>query len=725
MVDHELLVTRRAIPSQTSHVWVERAPLLRLFLVSAAALYLEIVLIRWISTEVRVFAFFQNLALIACFLGFGLGCYRSNDRGSLLPLVATCVLIVTVNLPLQPWRVALQNLSAFLTMSPDAALWGPDITLTPTRFWIHFAVSASLLACFLLLLVISMVPLGRWVGYYLDGARDAVSAYSVNLAGSIAGMWLLAVVSFAWLPPAYWFAIAFFLVLVAQPISWKYALAAAVLLAVTVVFLNLPGGGEIYWSPYQKLEVTSHRNGQYQIDVNNSGYMSIANVSADSLARDPDLASRYQDSSYDSPFRFADRRDRVLIVGAGAGNDVAAALRNGAGRVDAIEIDPTIYFVGSRLHPERPYSSSKVNVVINDARNFLRQSREQYDVIVFALLDSHTEFSAYSNMRVDNYVYTEEAFREAKRLLKPRGILVLKFEVREPWLWIGQRFFSMLEHIFQRSPVTYYAPAIGGLFSATVFIASDAPGLWQKAAEPPLATFLEQHAPSFALSSLGAPPPTTDDWPYVYHHGRYIPRTYITVSLILLLISVIMVRPVFDMKDSRTWYFFMLGAGFLLLETQLISRLALYFGSTWVVNCIAITFILSVLLLANLYVERRNPANLAVYYALLLSALLVNYAIPWHSLPGSARTIGLLLSAAYCVPLFSAGVIFTQSLRRSFRPSAAFAANILGAVAGGLAQNLAFITGVKALLLVGCVFYGIAIACNSIRGTHPVASKLA
>ena len=47
------------------------SPLLSLALASMAALFLEIVLIRWISTEVRVFAFVQNLSLIACFLGFG------------------------------------------------------------------------------------------------------------------------------------------------------------------------------------------------------------------------------------------------------------------------------------------------------------------------------------------------------------------------------------------------------------------------------------------------------------------------------------------------------------------------------------------------------------------------------------------------------------------------------------------------------------------------------
>src|SRR5580704_8379447 len=51
-----------------------------LFLVSFSSLYLEILLIRWIGTEIRVFAYFQNLALVACFLGFGLGCFQSARK---------------------------------------------------------------------------------------------------------------------------------------------------------------------------------------------------------------------------------------------------------------------------------------------------------------------------------------------------------------------------------------------------------------------------------------------------------------------------------------------------------------------------------------------------------------------------------------------------------------------------------------------------------------------
>ena len=107
----------------------------RLFLVSVATLYLEIVLIRWLGTEVRVFAFFQNLSLIACFLGFGLGCFSSKERGSVLPsLIATTVLVLIVNAPLQIWHNLLRGMSAALSLKPDAALWGYGFMVTCSPF---------------------------------------------------------------------------------------------------------------------------------------------------------------------------------------------------------------------------------------------------------------------------------------------------------------------------------------------------------------------------------------------------------------------------------------------------------------------------------------------------------------------------------------------------------------------------------------------------------------
>ncbi|MGI9101185.1 MAG: hypothetical protein ACR2IF_01960 [Terriglobales bacterium] len=684
-----------AVPESNSQLTTPPAsPLLSLAAVSMAALFLEIVLIRWISTEVRVFAFVQNLALIACFLGFGVGCFRSGRRVNLLAsLVAITALVILVILPERHWWLLLQDISNLLAISPDAALWGFDPHYSMRVLPLLTVAAVVVMTALLSLLVVTMIPLGQWVGAYLEACRNSIAGYTANLAGSIAGLWLLPVLAVFWLPPACWFVAVFVLVMLVDRSRTTLIGGAAMLALLLVVStkLALPG---TFWSPYQKLSLYPLDHQQYRVEVNNSSYMQMA---------DSRLAMAAV-NSYDTPFRFAERREQVLIVGAGAGNDAAAALRNGAAHVDAVEIDPLIYSLGKRLHPERPYSSGMVHVTINDARNFLRETGRKYDVIVFGLLDSHTEFSGYSNMRVDNYVYTEEAFQQARRLLNPGGILVLKFEVRAPWTWMGQRFYALFTNVFGRAPVTFYCPEAGALSSATVFIESNNPGLWQRAAQPELAGIVAQHPPSFTLTTAGAPQPTTDDWPYVYHRGRTIPRTYLTVTVLLLGMAILMVGRVFE-NTSASWNLFFLGAGFLLIETHMVSRLALYFGTTWLVNCVALTAILAVLVLANIYVSRRQPEDLRPYYALLVASLLVDYLVPWHRMPWSAHTSGIVLSCSYAVPLFFAGIIFTRTFERSERKAAAFGANIVGAVAGGLAQNLSFILGMNALLLVAAGFY--------------------
>ncbi len=678
----------------------------RLFLVSTAALYLEIVLIRWLGTEVKIFAFFQNLSLIVCFLGFGIGCFTANKRGSLMPsLLSATALVALVNLPFDNWRLAMRALSSILSFSSDAALWSQKLTLNGGAFYSVFALALLVVLVFLVLLAVTMIPLGRWVGHYLEASTNTVSAYSINLFGSLVGIWLLAGMALLWLSPAWWFAVAFALILLSQPVTLRSALIACALLAVVVVALIPQTKEAVYWSPYQKLSVRTLPDQNYQINVNNEGYMSIANVTPAYLQAHPAFAATYQQSSYDSPFQFAQNVNNVLVVGSGAGNDVAAALRHGAAHVDAVEIDPLIASLGRRLHPDQPYASPRVRLINNDARNYMRGCTQQYDVILFGLLDSHTEFSGYSNVRVDNYVYTEQSFREAQRLLAPGGILVLKFEVRAPWTWMGQRFYSMLDGIFAHSPVTYYVPVTGDLLNASVFIESNSPALWQRAAQPAQSAFLAAHPPIFELHPAAPPAPTTDDWPYVYHFGHSIPRTYFSVSALILLLVLYMVGPFFEPRRSSTWIFFLLGAGFLIMETHLVSRLALYFGTTWIVNCIALSGILTVLLFANFFVTWLKPASLTPYYIALCIALPIDYAIPWNRLPGSGVLVGTLLCIACCIPIFFAGIIFTSSFQRSVGSSSAFGANMLGSVAGGLAQNLSFLFGMKALLIVAAVFY--------------------
>ena len=153
----------------------------------------------------------------------------------------------------------------------------------------------------------------------------------------------------------------------------------------------------------------------------------------------------------------------MLIVGAGSGNDVAAALRAGAKQVQAVEIDPTIVEIGRGRHPNRPYASRQVSIAVDDARAFFRRPSGPYDLVWFGLLDSHTTPSAYANVRLDHFVYTQESFADVKRLLSPSGVVVLLFAPQTDW--IAARLVGLLDETFGEAPLamrtTSSSPCLG------------------------------------------------------------------------------------------------------------------------------------------------------------------------------------------------------------------------------------------------------------------------
>src|SRR5205085_2848237 len=93
---------------------------------------------------------------------------------------------------------------------------------------------------------------------------------------------------------------------------------------------------------------------------------------------------------YDTPFSLGDRKERALVIGAGTGNDVQAALRSGFAQVYSVDIDPRIMAIGRARHPERPYDDPRAVQVVNDGRAFLEQyDGEPFDVVCFGFVDSH------------------------------------------------------------------------------------------------------------------------------------------------------------------------------------------------------------------------------------------------------------------------------------------------------------------------------------------------
>ncbi len=283
--------------------------------------------------------------------------------------------------------------------------------------------------------------------------------------------------------------------------------------------------------------------------------------------------------------------------------------------------------------------------------------------------------------------------------------MFIKFQVDRPWM--SRRLADMLQQTFGKLPLVFKADSSYAA-PATCFAISPSSRIQDAlAADAPLADLVERTKVNL---QLGPVPPTTDDWPYLYQQGKWIPRTYFGVGVVVVVLTLALYLQIPEARrQAPSLLFFSMGAGFLLLETQIISRLALYFGTTGQVNGIVISAVLTALLAAN-FVTDRSGATLRSIWLLpaLLAGLVGVYLLPASRLPQSPVIVGSLLAAAFLVPVFFAGLLFASEFRKAASPGSALGANILGAVAGGLLENVSLMTGMRSLLLITIALYCLA-----------------
>jgi SAM-dependent methyltransferase len=658
----------------------------RLILGSALMLFLELALIRWTGANVVHLSFFSNFVLLGSFLGIGLG-----------------FLLARKNQPARPYYalVALLGLVGFILSNPvtiDRAstdvIFFTSLRTTGPQPWL------SLPLIFIAVAVIMAGP-GEIVGSCFHHL-PRLEAYRLDLVGSLAGIAGFTLLSFAQAPSVVWGAIAatLFIVLLGRP-GRGLAIAAAAglvgLLAGETFLAPEKAGESVSWSPYYKVTTYVQDQGEtssLHVRVNGIPHQRVTKA-ADREQQEPQYVTPYQ-RLVNNPL------DNVLIVGAGTGTDVAIALRKGAKHVDAVEIDPALLQLGRDHNPDHAYQDPRVTTHVDDGRAFLERTDTKYDLILFALPDSLTLVSGASALRLESYLFTEQALMAARDHLKPGGAFAMYNFYREGWL--VDRLAGTLEQAFGHPPCVDVNPQRN---QQAVMVA----GL----------SMSDQACSSTWVPTSAAPAPATDDKPFLYvKDGSFKTlELYWRTLVLILLASVISVAAVLlgRGRDAgsggralarmvRYRDLFLLGAAFLLLETKSVTGFALLFGTTWVVNALVFAGVLLAVLAAVEVTRRRATPPLSVMYAILLGGLALAWAVPssWLlSLPIGPRAL-VAITIAF-LPIFAANVIFAKRFAETADPTLAFAANLLGAMVGGCLEYLALLFGYHALLIVAGVLY--------------------
>lgn len=652
---------------------------LRLFLASALMLFTELMLIRWLGANLLHLSYFSNIVLLGSFLGIGLGFLVAKPDRRRGAWFAPALAVLLLAVPFIPGGVDQtgSDLIYFTAVSTEGS-WPPVVTLT----LVFVAVAAVL-----------MGPAIMVAECFFELPR--LDAYRFDLLGSLAGTVSFAVLSYVGAGPVVWSIVIAALVLALVGGSRLTTKGIAVV-ALGVVVYSMSVGvlreGDI-WSPYYKIEVIN-QVATDQAGTQTPAYAVIANGVPHQAILDLDFRLEAE-PFYAQPYERITEGPvgDVLVVGAGNGSDVALALRQGATSVDAVEIDPRIKQLGVELHPQKPYDDPRVTPYIGDGRAFLHTTDKKYDLVIFALPDSLTLVAGSNQLRLESYLFTQEALEDVKAVLKPGGAFAMYNYYRENWL-IG-RLANTAEAAFG------HAPCVDAFRARSAVIVAGLTEADQRCGDPTV--------DASVVTDLSGPPPVHDERPFLYLKDASIPGTFLLVIVMVLLVSLIAVRVIGGPLRRMAPYADLacLGAAFLLLETRAVTWSALLFGTTWVVNAIVFAGVLLVVLLAVEVTRRmkKRPSR-PVAFGFLGVTLLIAWLVPtsWLlSLP-----IGLRVVVAVAIafgPVFASNIVFATRFDTTEDATGAFAANLLGAMVGGCLEYLALVVGYPALLGLAALLY--------------------
>jgi hypothetical protein len=697
MATDTITTTRDPTPAASEAIpqpRVGRNDRIRLLALSFLMLFVELALIRWTGANNEYLAPLTNFVLMASFLGIGIGFLRANSRWSLLPItpVALALLVAFV----LAFPVAVGSLSSkHLAHGAIHLLHGArGLPL------LHRSVSVSVI---FLLVAATLAGIGQEAARSFRRFRP-LEAYRIDILGSLLGIAAFSVLSFLWLPPVAWGAIAAVILGALLWRRWRWwqiaPLAAALVTVVVLLGIESASPGDT-WSPYYKIHAV-HLTGR--VVVGRTHTHDLIQVWANNIPHQteyPVKALRRLEPFYFYPYRHVNRShlNNVLIVGAGTGNDVAVALAEGARHVDAVEIDPVIQNLGSEWNPDHPYQSRRVTVHINDGRAFIQDTSSRYDLILFALPDSLTLVAGQGNIRLESYLFTLESIQRVKSILKPGGTFSM-YNYYTPKLL--NRYATTLDDVFGRRPCEELGSwRLLGRAQAVLTAGAGA----------------TRHCTSPWRGRRIAP--ATDDWPFPDLASRAIPALYIRVLAFVLLASLALVTLAGGAPLRMAPYvdLFCMGAAFALLETKNVVQFALLFGTTWFVNSLVFAgVLLSIYLAVEVARHVRLPRPQLLYLGLLASLALA-WLLPQESILSLTPVPRFFAGAAVAfAPIFFANLIFAQRFSGVGSSTVAFGANLLGAILGGAIEYVALVSGYRFLLVIVAILYGLAFLFAAGRG---------
>ena len=409
-------------------------------------------------------------------------------------------------------------------------------------------------------------------------------------------------------------------------------------------------------------------------------------------------------------YRLTPKRN-VLIIGAGGGNDVLTALLFGSQAVTAVEMNPLMLQIGEEFGDFNGHilQQPPVTTVVDEARSYIQHTDQQFDIIQATLVDTWAASAAGAFALTENYLYTQEAFRnywdhltddgiftmtrfyfdDPKEMLRlialplavmdqagvvdpSQHLVVVRREFLATILWKKTHFTADELRLIDEANAQYYFPLVYTPYQqpdplfAQLITAPDRAAFYNTYASnirpptdnQPFFFFFNKSSTGNPLAALGAML-SGDDEPSAL-------LAFLVVVLALFALA-FLIGPLFlfGRQQERPpffgkwlFYFACIGLGFIMVEIVLIQRFILFLGHPIYATSVILFSLLLFGGLGSFLTQRLQLESAAIRYGAPLIGLIVLLAIYNVLLPGFIRTTiflsapwRILLSAALICPL--------------------------------------------------------------------------
>jgi hypothetical protein len=704
-------------------------------IIAALSTIVLVTLLRVVSSELRIFAYFQNYIYASALFGFGVGVinarlqrFRTFTNEWFLYFGVLLVLLVGAHFSfVSNLGILKESTSFFYYPKFLKDLFVHEVTSTAIVF-VVFLITAVIFRSLgneFGRLVEPLPPLpslfrlllGMAGGWLLAGTLIGVGAPPVVLVAVIAAAAYLlggrSATALSNLPVLLMAAVA-----LVSSFSFSTAVRPEALEKITSPSVAATSN---FWRPYYHVEtfpVTfqgktlgqaicgNHNPLQFILDMN------MNSQEAESLSSSCEALTGYSTDYFDLIYKVVERPANVLILGSGAGNEVVAALRHGAAHVDAVDPDASMFEIGN-LHPQKPYSSPLVRRIAADPRQYLRNTAEKYDLILFANLESQTAFGPFGVLRTDNFIYTLDSFVDARMHLKPHGYAAISFIPIRGWL--GMRLAHNSIVAFDKIDAE-----LRGLYRNIIIEGRDQNELLG-------GTLLQKLGPNLVVDNATLSEncvdtfPSYDNWPFVFAQVPSIPRTYLYCITLLMLAMMLCSRSLGIRREDEpvvvmtveNLQIALLGGALFLLQDKAAMTFAYNFGCTWDVLVNSAVSTTLVMLIALVLCNRKFSIPGWLFWPMAIGLILSEAILINYQAVSYIDNVALRFLASAIVPLIPTFILALAVGRRikavelGLIPVGMFCC---GAGIGAVFESLDFLAGVSFLDIVAILTCLVALA---------------